>query len=75
MARVLVVEDEESLARTIAYNLRRQGYQVETASDGERGLELALANQPDLLVLDLMLPGMDGFDVCRQIRRPAPSPS
>ena len=74
MARVLIVEDEESLARTIAYNLRRQGYQVETASDGERALELALVTQPDLLVLDLMLPGMDGFDVCRQIRRSSAVP-
>ena len=74
MARVLIVEDEESLARTIAYNLRRQGYQVETASDGERALELALAGQPDLLVLDLMLPGMDGFDVCRRIRRTSAVP-
>ena len=74
MARVLVVEDEESLARTIAYNLRRQGYQVETACDGERALELALVTQPDLLVLDLMLPGMDGFDVCRQIRRSSAVP-
>ena len=74
MARVLIVEDEESLARTIAYNLRRQGHQVETASDGERALELALASQPDLLVLDLMLPGMDGFDVCRQIRRTSAVP-
>ena len=74
MARVLIVEDEESLARTIAYNLRRQGYQVETASDGERALELALASQPDLVVLDLMLPGMDGFDVCRQIRRSSAVP-
>lgn len=74
MARVLIVEDEASLARTIAYNLRRQGYQVETASDGERALELALANQPDLLVLDLMLPGMDGFEVCRQIRRTSAVP-
>ena len=74
MARVLIVEDEESLARTIAYNLRRQGHQVETASDGERALELALASQPDLVVLDLMLPGMDGFDVCRQIRRSSAVP-
>ena len=74
MARVLIVEDEESLARTIAYNLRRQGHQVETASDGERALEVALATQPDLVVLDLMLPGMDGFDVCRQVRRTSAVP-
>ncbi|MDE2896776.1 MAG: response regulator transcription factor, partial [Chloroflexota bacterium] len=74
MARVLIVEDEASLARTIAYNLRRQGYDVETASDGERALDLANATRPDMVVLDLMLPGMDGFEVCRQIRRTSAVP-
>ncbi|MCY3958344.1 MAG: response regulator transcription factor [Chloroflexi bacterium] len=74
MARVLIVEDEASLARTIAYNLRRQGYDVETAADGERALDLANATRPDMVVLDLMLPGMDGFDVCRQIRRTSAVP-
>ena len=74
MARVLIVEDEASLARTIAYNLRRQGYDVETASDGERALDLATATQPDMVVLDLMLPGIDGFEVCRQIRRTSAVP-
>ena len=69
MLRVLVVDDEEALTTTIAYNLRREGYEVEAVADGERALEVAEATQPDLVVLDLMLPGMDGFEVCRQIRR------
>lgn len=74
MSRVLVVDDEESLATAIAYNLRRDGHEVETAADGERALEVAQAIQPDLVVLDLMLPGMDGFEVCRQIRRSSAVP-
>ena len=67
--RVLVVDDEESLASTIAYNLRRAGYEVETAADGEVALELLRDRDADLLVLDVMLPGMDGFEICRQVRR------
>ena len=74
MFRVLVVDDEEALTTTIAYNLRREGYQVEAVTDGERALEVAEATQPDLVVLDLMLPGMDGFEVCRQIRRTSAIP-
>jgi len=74
MFRVLVVDDEESLTMTIAYNLRREGYEVEAVTDGEQALEVAQATQPDLVVLDLMLPGMDGFEVCRQIRRTSAIP-
>ena len=74
MFRVLVVDDEESLTTTIAYNLRREGYEVEAVADGERALDVAEATQPDLVVLDLMLPGMDGFEVCRQIRRTSAIP-
>ena len=74
MFRVLVVDDEEALTTTIAYNLRREGYEVEAVTDGERALEVAEATQPDLVVLDLMLPGMDGFEVCRQIRRTSAIP-
>ncbi len=69
MPRILIVEDQESLAAAVAYNLRREGHEVEIAPDGERALEAVRAALPDLVVLDLMLPGMDGFDVCRQIRR------
>jgi DNA-binding response OmpR family regulator len=67
--RILIVEDEPILQETLAYNLTRQGFLVETAGDGLRGLELARRTQPDLILLDIMLPGMDGFEVCRIIRQ------
>jgi DNA-binding response OmpR family regulator len=65
---VLVVEDELSLQETLAYNLKRQGYRVETAADGLGALEAARRTLPDLIILDIMLPGMDGFEVCRTLR-------
>lgn len=67
--RILVVDDEESIVQLIAYNLRRAGYDVISALNGEDGLALARSEQPDLVILDLMLPGMDGFDVCKELRR------
>jgi DNA-binding response OmpR family regulator len=67
--RVLVVEDDETLRETLEYNLANQGYQVLTAVDGYQGLSLARTNQPDLLLLDVMLPGIDGFEVCRILRK------
>ena len=69
MARVLVVDDEATLADTIRYNLRRDGYEVQVANDGNEALRLARAAAPDLVVLDLMLPGLDGLEVCRELRR------
>ena len=66
---VLVVEDEENLLEALRYNLRRGGYEVLTASDGETGVEMARRDKPDLVILDLMLPGLDGMDACRIIRR------
>lgn len=68
-ARVLVVEDEESLLFTLRHNLKREGYTVLTASRGDDGLRLARQEKPDLIVLDLMLPGVDGIQVCRMLRR------
>lgn len=68
-AKVLVVEDEETLLFTLAHNLRREGYTVLTASRGDEGLKLAREVKPDLIVLDLMLPGVDGMQVCRLLRR------
>jgi two-component system alkaline phosphatase synthesis response regulator PhoP len=65
---VLVVEDEASLASTLSYNLRKNGFNVITAGDGVDGLQAARRAQPDLIVLDLMLPRMDGLDVCRRVR-------
>ncbi len=67
-AKVLIVEDEEALADSIRYNLEREGYVVTVASDGRRALHLARLDPPDLVLLDLMLPGLPGLDVCRAIR-------
>ena len=61
MATILVVEDDTSLRETLAYNLLRQEYAVEAVKDGLEGLEAARRVHPDLIILDLMLPGMDGF--------------
>lgn len=67
--KILVVEDELTLRETLEYNLKRQGYTVLTASDGLRALELVQTERPDLLLLDVMLPGLDGFEVCRRLRQ------
>jgi DNA-binding response OmpR family regulator len=67
--KVLVVEDEPTLLETLEYNLARQGYQVACASDGLTALEVARRERPDVVVLDVMLPGIDGFEVCRILRR------
>jgi DNA-binding response OmpR family regulator len=66
--RALVVDDEPSLVRAVAGYLRREGYTVDTAGDGEAALAAAHAYPPDVVVLDLMLPGIDGIEVCRQLR-------
>lgn len=67
--KILVVEDEPSLQETLDYNLTRQGYQVETVGDGQSALEAARSGHPDLIVLDIMLPILDGFEVCRILRQ------
>ncbi len=72
--KILVVEDEVSLQETLAYNLRRQGYEVEVAGDGPTALQLARYTHPDLILLDIMLPGMDGFEVCRILRQEMNTP-
>ncbi|MDD2522080.1 MAG: response regulator transcription factor [Anaerolineaceae bacterium] len=66
--KILVVDDEVSLQETLTYSLEKQGYQVEVAGDGLTALELARTTNPDLIILDVMLPGMDGFEVCRTLR-------
>jgi len=66
--KILVVDDEVSLQETVAYSLKKEGYIVEIAGDGNKGLELARSSKPDLIILDVMLPGMDGFEVCRTLR-------
>jgi DNA-binding response OmpR family regulator len=67
--KILVVDDEAILVETIAYNLEQAGYQVITVADGNSALESAHREKPDLIILDIMLPGMDGLEVCRQLRR------
>ncbi len=72
--KILVVDDERSITDLLEYNLRRSGYQVIVARDGRRALRLAQAEQPDLIILDLMLPGLDGLDICRVLRRESAIP-
>jgi DNA-binding response OmpR family regulator len=72
--KILVVEDEPSLQETLSYNLTRQGYQVETAGDGQAALDAARRQAPDLVVLDIMLPVLDGFEVCRILRQEMNAP-
>jgi DNA-binding response OmpR family regulator len=71
---ILVVEDDPTLQETLAYNLTRQGYLVETARDGQAALVSARRSSPDLIVLDVMLPVLDGFEVCRILRRESSTP-
>ena len=66
---VLVVDDERPIVEILKFNLEKNGYRVLTAFDGAAGLELALSGKPDLILLDLMLPKMDGFDVCKELRK------
>jgi DNA-binding response OmpR family regulator len=72
--KILIVEDEATLQETLAYNLTRQGYQVEVAGDGPAALETARRIKPDLILLDIMLPGIDGFEICRIIRQEMTTP-
>src|SRR5437868_10637979 len=67
--RILIIEDELSVAEAVALNLRDEGFQVEVARRGDDGCRLATAEAFDAIVLDVMLPGMDGRDICRAIRR------
>lgn len=67
--KILVVDDEQSIVTLLQYNLEQAGFSVVTASDGEEGLRLASLETPDLLVLDLMLPKLDGIEVCKRLRQ------
>lgn len=69
VSKILVVEDDLTLMETLEYNLARQGYEVLTATDGLKALDVARKERPDLIVLDIMLPGLDGFEVCRILRQ------
>jgi len=68
MEKILVVEDEPDMVMGLRDNLEYEGYTVVTAGDGVEGLELAQQEMPDLIILDLMLPKKDGYDVCRELR-------
>ncbi len=72
--KILIVEDEISLQETLAYNLKRQGYDVEAVGDGNSALASARKSHPDLILLDIMLPGIDGFEVCRILRQEMTTP-
>jgi len=67
--RILIIEDEPDLLRGLALNLKAEGYGVLTATRGDAGVEQALRDRPELVLLDVMLPGMNGLDVCRELRR------
>ena len=69
MTTILLVEDDSVLLETLSYNFERAGFQVATASDGLTGLEMARRTHPDLIILDVMLPGLDGFSVCRAVAK------
>lgn len=67
--RILIVEDDESISELVQYNLQAAGFETLAALDGEEGLRLAIAENPSLVLLDVMMPGMDGWSVCRELRR------
>ncbi|HEY9766576.1 MAG TPA: response regulator transcription factor [Chroococcales cyanobacterium] len=68
-SKILVVDDEPSIVKSVQYSLEKEGYQVVTAADGLQAVEVARREKPNLIVLDVMLPSLDGYEVCRQIRQ------
>jgi len=74
MQRIVVIEDEDAIANAVAVRLRGEGYDVSIAADGGSGIELVGQTVPDLVILDVMLPGIDGLEVCRRIQRERPVP-
>lgn len=69
MRKVLIVDDEQSIVTLLTFNLEKEGYHVQAALDGREGYELALANEYDFIILDLMMPSMDGMEVCKKLRQ------
>ena len=74
MPKIAVIEDDRTLAELIKYNLSRDGFTVATAGDGNTGLELIRREKPDAVIMDVMMPGMDGFELTRLLRRESPTP-
>lgn len=67
--KILIIEDEKDIVKMLDYNFKKEGYRVISAYDGEEGLDLARREHPDLIILDLMLPGMDGWEVCKSLKK------
>ncbi|MFN8714351.1 MAG: PleD family two-component system response regulator [Bacteroidota bacterium] len=68
-ARILIIDDEPDIREFVSYNLSRRGYIVETAADGKEGYEMALTFRPDLIILDILMPVMNGYETCIRLRR------
>ena len=68
-AKILIIDDEDDIVDTVSFMLRSRGYDVITASDGSEGLTKAMLEHPDLILLDIIMPVMDGFEVCRKMKR------
>ena len=67
--KILIIDDEKDIIKLISYNLEKEGYRIISALDGERGLEIIFKEKPDLIILDLMLPGLDGLELCKILKR------
>ncbi len=74
MSTILLIDDDPDLLTLLSMILKKEGYQVEVAEDGESGLEMAVQLQPDLILLDIMMPGVDGWEACREIRKITTAP-
>ena len=72
--KILIVDDEKNIRDIIIYNLKKEGYQILQAADGEEGVRLAMEEDPDLILLDIMMPKMDGYDACKKIRETKNTP-
>ena len=67
-ARILIVDDEDDILEVLSYNLEKEGYQVVTANDGQKGIQIAEEFEPHLIILDIMMPKMDGIEVCQKLK-------